>query len=68
MVWKKNSRELLGINAFGLRLRHECFDKWLRARASVDCVMEHLAEANFDPEFFDRHEDEIVARFQTITA
>ena len=26
----------------------------------VDFVLDHLAEANFDPEFFDQHESEIV--------
>ncbi|HMQ00051.1 MAG TPA: FAD-dependent oxidoreductase [Cyclobacteriaceae bacterium] len=63
-VWDKHSRKFLGINTFGIRLRHECFDRWLREHRSIDYVMEHLHEANFDPEFFTRHEKEIRKAFQ----
>lgn len=63
-VWNKNNREFIGINSFGIRLRHECFDRWLREKQSIDFVMEHLHEANFDPEFFTRHEKEIIISFQ----
>ena len=63
LVWSKASREFIGINTFGIRMRHECFDKWLREKKSIDFVMDHLAEANFDPEFFARHEFEINKKF-----
>jgi len=62
-VWYKNSEKFKGINAFGIRLRHECFDRWLRAGSSIQYVMSHLSEANFDPEFFVRHESEIAKAF-----
>ncbi len=62
-IWHKNTKAFIGINTFGIRLRHECFDRWLRENKSIDYVMEHLAEANFDPEFFHRHEKEIAAAF-----
>ena len=62
-VWNKTSKQFIGINTFGIRLRHECFDKWLREKRSIDFVLKHLAEANFDPEFFTRHENEIVNQF-----
>ncbi len=62
-VWDKDSKQFLGINAFGIRLRHECFDRWLRDRKSIGFVLEHLAEANFDPEFFTRYEKEILTAF-----
>jgi NADH oxidase (H2O2-forming) len=61
LVWNKQSNEFRGINAFGIRLRHERFDRWLRDKRSIQFVMSHLDEANFDPEFFDRHEDEITS-------
>jgi NAD(P)H-nitrite reductase large subunit len=64
IVWDKMSNQFLGINTFGIRMRHECFDKWLREKKSVDFVMQHLAEANFDPEFFERHEEEIVREYE----
>jgi NAD(P)H-nitrite reductase large subunit len=64
IVWDKITNQFLGINTFGIRMRHECFDKWLREKKSIDFVMEHLAEANFDPEFFERHEGEIFREFK----
>lgn len=63
LVWNKTSKEFKGINTFGIRMRHVCFDKWLRKKRDIQYVIEHLKEANFDPEFFVRHEDEMVASF-----
>jgi NAD(P)H-nitrite reductase large subunit len=64
IVWDKITNQFLGINTFGIRMRHECFDKWLREKKSIDFVLEHLAKANFDPEFFERHEGEIFREFK----
>ena len=58
-----NTRQFIGINNFGIRMRHEFFDKILTEKQSVDYVLEHLADANFDPEFYKLHEKEIVAKF-----
>jgi NAD(P)H-nitrite reductase large subunit len=63
LVWSKNTREIIGINTFGIRLRHDCFDKWLREKKDVRFVIENLRLANFDPEFFERHEAEISREF-----
>lgn len=62
-VWNKNTKVFIGMNTFGIRLRHEYFDHCIRAAKSIEFVIEHLAEANFDPEFFDRHEKEIFTAF-----
>lgn len=64
-IWNKETRKFLGINAFGIRLRHECFDRWLREGRDIKYVIEHLPEANFDPEFFVRHEEEIQKHFSS---
>jgi NAD(P)H-nitrite reductase large subunit len=61
----KESRVFLGINTFGIRLRHEFFDKLLTDEKTVDYVMHHLVEANFDPEFFTRYYKEIQQQFTT---
>jgi hypothetical protein len=45
-------RTFLGINTFGIRMRHEFFDKVLTNKETVDYVIDHLAAANFDPEFY----------------
>ncbi|MEZ4798015.1 MAG: FAD/NAD(P)-binding oxidoreductase [Flavobacteriaceae bacterium] len=63
--YDKNTRELIGINTFGIRMRHEFFDRILTQKQSVEYVLEHLADANFDPEFYKLHEKEIVAKFNT---
>ncbi|WP_310556981.1 FAD/NAD(P)-binding oxidoreductase [Flavobacterium sp.] len=59
----KETKVFLGINTFGIRMRHDFFDKILTEKKSVYYVMEHLKEANFDPEFFKPHEKEIQVQF-----
>lgn len=61
--YNKKTQEFIGINNFGIRMRHEFFDKVLTEKRSVNYVLEHLADANFDPEFYKLHEPEIVAKF-----
>lgn len=63
--YDKTTREFIGINTFGIRMRHEFFDKALTNNASVDYVLEHLADANFDPEFYKLNEADIVAKFNS---
>jgi NAD(P)H-nitrite reductase large subunit len=61
--YDKNTQEFLGINSFGIRMRHEFFDSVLTKKQSVHHVLEHLADANFDPEFYKLHENEILEKF-----
>lgn len=61
--YEKSNNEFKGINTFGIRMRHELFDDWLNKKQSVHYVLEHLADANFDPEFFKLYEKEIVDAF-----
>lgn len=49
----------VGINTFGIRMRHEVFDQWLTEKQSVDYVINNLSKANFDPEFYKTFEEEI---------
>ena len=63
LVFDKESHQLLGVNNFGIRLRHHAFDKWFGEKRSVEYALEHLADANFDPELYKQYEGEIVARF-----
>jgi len=58
----KSSR-FLGINTFGIRMRHEVFDTWLTRERTIDFVLKNLRKANFDPEFYDRYEKEIFRSF-----
>lgn len=61
--YQKNNQKFLGINTFGIRLRHEVMDRWLTEERDINYVMEYLRDANFDPEFFDGYESEIVSKF-----
>lgn len=62
-VFDKESRKLLGVNTFGVRLRHHSFNKWLDEEQTIEHVLEHLKDANFDPEFYAKQEDKVVAKF-----
>ena len=59
-----NTNQFLGINTFGIRMKHEVFDKWLTEKRDVDYVVNNLTRANFDPEFYKRFEPEILRSFK----
>jgi len=55
---------LIGVNTMGLRHRHEVCERWIRDERAIEHVLDHLDEANFDPELFRRFEPEIRAAFR----
>lgn len=63
VAFHKEDRKFLGINTFGIRMRHEIFDRWLTEDRTVDYVIEHLIDANFDPEFYRHYEKDIANAF-----
>ncbi|MFS4417565.1 NAD(P)/FAD-dependent oxidoreductase [Maribacter sp. 2307ULW6-5] len=63
MAYHRETEQFLGINTFGIRMRHNIFDRWLTQEKSIDFVMEHLRDANFDPEFYKTHEPAILAQY-----
>ncbi|MDB2462790.1 NAD(P)/FAD-dependent oxidoreductase, partial [Algibacter sp.] len=63
VCYDKNTKQFLGINNFGIRMRHETFDTWLTEKRDVDYVINHLPEANFDPEFYSHYEAEILSSY-----
>jgi NADPH-dependent 2,4-dienoyl-CoA reductase/sulfur reductase-like enzyme len=63
VAYHKDNNLFLGINTFGIRMRHETFDQWLTEGRDVNYVMQHLATANFDPEFYLKYEKDIVAAY-----
>ncbi len=63
VVYNKESGRFTGINAIGIRLRHHLFDKWLRAGAGVEEVIQNLRKANFDQEFSRNATKEITGTF-----
>jgi NADPH-dependent 2,4-dienoyl-CoA reductase/sulfur reductase-like enzyme len=67
IVWDKSSDEFIGINVFGIRMRHDLFDQWLKDKVTIDAVMSNLKAANFDPEFYRTYEKDIVNEFNIKT-
>jgi NADPH-dependent 2,4-dienoyl-CoA reductase/sulfur reductase-like enzyme len=63
LLWDKESATFKGLNALGIRIRHEVCNQWLNERASVHRVVKELRQANFDPEFFKQYEPAFQAAF-----
>jgi len=59
IVFDETSGETIGMNTFGIRMRHEVWNRWLEQKMKISEVIENLEDANFDPEFFKHYEDEI---------
>jgi hypothetical protein len=67
LVWEGQgtSTKITGFNVMGIRYRHEVCERWLREERPVEYVVDHLPEANFDPEFFTRHEKDFQKAFRS---
>ena len=63
LVFDKKTEAFIGLNSFGIRLRHELFDKWLIEKRDVDFIVANLRDANFDPEFYKSDGEEIVSSY-----
>ena len=58
---------VVGFNLMGIRYRHEICEKWILENTSIETVLENLKLANFDPEFFDEYEKELVNKYNQLT-
>ncbi|MEK6480735.1 FAD-dependent oxidoreductase [Catalinimonas sp. 4WD22] len=63
VAFDKESGAVKGFNLMGMRYRHEVCARWIKEKQDVGFVMQHLEEANFDPEFFKHYEEEILQHF-----
>ena len=63
ITYQKESGVVTGFTLLGVRYRHEVCDRWIREGYPIEQVLQHLGEANFDPEFFRQHEQELVALY-----
>ncbi|MGA7719585.1 MAG: FAD-dependent oxidoreductase [Ignavibacteriaceae bacterium] len=63
LVYSKMDKVILGVNAFGIRLRHTIFENWIKQKKTVEFVLENLRAANFDPEFYMKYENEILGKY-----
>ncbi len=58
-----DATRVIGFNVMGIRHRQIVCERWIEEGASLAHVVAHLGAANFDPEFFDQHERDIVAAY-----
>ncbi len=63
IVYDSETEKVLGFNFFGIRMRQDVCQNWIRDGKSLSFVIEHLRTANFDPEFFRRYEWEILTAY-----
>src|SRR5690606_37472502 len=59
----KLTNEFISINTFDIRMRHEASDIWLTEKRAIVYLINHLKEANFDPEFYRHFEKNIQATY-----
>ena len=63
-----DDEKILGFQTMGVRYRHRVCERWLAEERPIDYVVEHLAEANFDPEFFMQYESDVRQAFGRVNA
>ena len=63
LVYDKTSKKLIGINTFGIRMRHEVCERWINGEKDMNYILLHLKDANFDPEFYKQYEHQIVGQY-----
>jgi len=64
VVFDEKDFTVVGVNVFGIRLRHKIFEDWIKTKKTVDFVVGNLIDANFDPEFFKNFETQILDEFE----
>lgn len=64
LAYHSESERFLGVNSFGMRLRHEILDRWLSEEQPLSYVLAHWADANFDPEFYTSYQNQILSAYK----
>ena len=67
IYYNTNSKLFLGLNSYGIRLRHVFFDKYLRDNPTVDFILSHLNQAWFNPEFATNYLQDIISEWNRTT-
>jgi len=67
IVYRETDQSVVGVNVFGIRMRHKVWEKWLRDRCTLEFILQNLPDANFDPEFYRAHEPAILTAYQQQT-
>ena len=67
VVYDSENGTVIGFNLMGIRYRSEVCLKWIEEATSVEKVLQNLGIANFDPEFYDEYEKEVVKVYNAKT-
>ena len=59
ITYDKGSGAVRGFNVMGIRYRHKVCEHWIKNKTHINEVVKHLGKANFDPEFYRKHEKEL---------
>ena len=63
ITYDADSRRVLGFNLIGIRYRQDVCERWILEQRPIDYVLQHLGEANFDPEFYRHYERAVVEAY-----
>lgn len=55
----RNDKSICGIISMGIRLRHELIQDWIETGKTLDYALIHLADIDFDPEFYQKFEKQV---------
>ena len=61
--YRRDDGTVLGFNVMGIRYRHELCRQWLAEGRPLRYVLENLGAANFDPEFYRQHEQDLLGAY-----
>ncbi|MFI5204701.1 MAG: NAD(P)/FAD-dependent oxidoreductase [Flavobacteriales bacterium] len=63
VFYRKSDGRFEGVTLLGIRYRHEVCDRWLKEERHIEYVLQHLADTNFDPEFYKHYENELLVLY-----
>lgn len=66
LLFDAKTDQFTGINLLGVRYRHDLCHHWLKSEYTIHDVVEEIDAANFDTEFFNRFEPELLKKYQSI--
>lgn len=61
--YRTTDQAVTGMNVLGMRQRQTVWQDWIAGGKSIHYVIEHLPEANFDPEFTKQYEPDILSQY-----
>lgn len=67
LVYDQDTQKILGFTLMGVRYRQEVCERWLREETGIEDVLQNLGLANFDPEFYEEYEKEVIDSYNQQT-